>query len=1318
MPPIDINKIPTLTPINLDHVPTLKPVDSNLPINTSNELSGETELIRPDITGVVPYDFSSQEYQDLLGKNQSLTETTINNLETFGTKTISSVIGGAGYLLGTTNALYKAVDLTQDAKISDITENPLVQLSETMDDFAEKTFPNYESQDESENPYALRNFFDTITNQGIRDAAPFLAGMFIEGAAIGKIVSAPAKLAQMRKIASLNGELADKASLTSKLLQKAPPEITQLIVNNGEAMMEAHHTSEEVYKQSYDKSISQGLDEDQAKQIAETAQNEAFKNIYVMNMGILKINNLSTRSFFKSDLGSRRSYKQAIENYKDLSKVGKLQHIAKVGWDYAADPIKESSEELLQGGASQAVKNRLANTTNIDGSLNPEELYNSAIDTLSETIKRAQTGEGLAEMVISSILSGPISIRQKFQESKDERNNTTIKKQIYDSSIKSDYKDIEGLTESKEDPITKAVTQTLSSKGKELIDTARTYNDYENLKNAAIVMNDQSLYQIARDTQIANMAYGHFESGLGESLETKINDLSNEISKELKAQGKNTIEDFATGKNISIEEYTVGLKGKIKSYEEVYNILEGQYNISDPTTRQVLFNNAINQKELKRRLDNTKPIIGETWLNHRTSIRKDILNPKAIEDISKELESIQGKTDLQSIGKTIELNKLLQDHKNLQDFNNTATDLEIEENYKNYKSNKTNKLYYNTLKDQFKTLTNPVIANEYINSKLKENEEKTNDIINQSKVNTENISKNTSINNSTDILPTEETDDKPVNLPSEILEQNDILSKEIDNQESSEDPFDKFNPEKQAKEALNNFEASSNIEPAFENTNLDDSEVDPKEIKFIESVKEINKKIDKQEKEDKIKANSIPLYITNRFEKSINGFININKITKETELENQQALEELLKLKPGDKVDSQIGFYENNKFLTYNESKEKSPKTLAIRLFKNGIKLGAIKHSQEQDIKEVFYNIELNPGLHNHILTSELEVNSKWGGFIRNLVDNQDNKIKDNYKEIPFDERAFINSPSDVVGSNDFIVITSTNDGKLLTSKYSKKALGILGLKDSNDIYKAFNKENLKPGVMYTLIKSPDGSIVPITSHGEYITKENKDYIISEVKLAITNKNKDLKDLKNNIQDYIYYDRTNGLYISSGKVYYKSNEIGLKGLLDLFEKQNIYKPVDLKTKSTKELNKLLKLNIPKASSIQFINPKVTLDLTPLKSLGTIIQESKDLESNDSLSDINTVDLPKIEITNEIKEDSIKDLQDFENIPDSVISEYTQNLYSNINLNPENQVLNPESKQVIINQLLKKYNKTKEQLSNKDISNINTKELLEQLISCL
>lgn len=1369
MPPTktDLSKVPQHinnkdVPENLKNVPQHISTSNNPEDKYySNEgiVNKGINYERPDLLGSITFDQNQRDIEDQKGLNQSFTETSVNNLATFGIKSVSSFIGGAGYLMGTAKAIGKSIDPTQDAKISDITENPLVEFSETMDSFAEKTFPNYESQDESENPYAWRNFFDTVANQGIRDAAPFLLGMYAEGAVIGKIVSTPFKIAQARKIASLNGELAGKASEFSKLLQKAPPQVTQLVVNNGEAMMEASNTSDEVYKKSYDDSISKGLDEDQSKEIATTAQNEAFKNIYLLNMAILKINNLSTRSFFKSDLGSRRVYKQALEDFGKLTtKTAKAKYIARKAWDYAADPVKESAEELLQGGASTAVKNNISNNPNVDGNISTGELFNNALDTLSETVKRAGTGEGAAEIVISSILSGPISIRQRYNNSKNERINAENRKKTLESSIKSDYEKIEGLVE--QDP-TDHLKQVLTPKGHELIDSARTYNDFENVKKAAVTLDDKALYQIARDTQIANMAFGHFESGMGEVLDTKIKDLSNEISNELKQQGKNTIEDFATGKNISIEEYTADLKIKIKSYEDVYNILESQYNISNPTLRQSAFNNAINQKELKERINKAKPIIGETWLNHRVdNVHKDVLSQDAIASINKELSSLSGKTDIASITKSIQLSSLLDSHKSLKDFNDKVTDVEIQENYKNFKSNKSNKSYYDALKEQFKILTNPELAQEYIDAKIKEDEEKTNNVVNNNTPDPQNTSQNNNSTTNNTTLPSskegsnngsnnvsstssentqqddtlergEENDYKISEINRKTREENELRELEKKEKESEENKeknktpenvFDGFDIEDQARQ----YEEALGGTPDYVDSNEthDNNTPDPKQKSIVNSTKDLvektienNNKVKEEEKQEVIRVDSIPLFITNRFEDQKDGFIEIDPITKETKLENKQALEELLKLKKGDKLDAQLGFYENGKFLTYNESKEKSTKTLAIRLFKNGIKLGAIKHNQDQDIKDIFDNIQSNPELHNHILTSELEVSGKWAGFIRNLIDNKDNKIEKDYKEIPFEERAYINSPIDVVGSEDFIIVTITNDGNLITNQYNIKALKHLGLTTSNKLYEAFNKTKLRPGVMYTLIKSPDGSIIPIASHGEYISHVNKEYIILQVKEAISNKDIDLKELKNNISDYIYYDRTKGLYISSGKIYYKGAEIGLKGLLDLFEKQDIYKPIDLKTKSNKTLNTLLKLNIPKASSIQFINPKVTLDLSPLKSIGNIIQESSDSETNDSIITDNIVDLP-IRINNEVKKDFTESVSDFDNISDETVSEYTQNLYSNIDLNEDNEILDPISKEQVIDELLSKYNKTREELSIKNISNINNKELLEQIIKCL
>ncbi len=1279
---------------------------------------------------------SPEDLNNLRGINQSNTETAMNNLATFGGKTVGNLIEGTGYLIGSINGLSKVIDPSTDAKVSDFTDNPIREAGTTLNEYIDKAFPNFDSTDEKENPTALRNIVGTVMNSTVRDAAPFMAAAIIEGYGLGKIFQTPAKLARLQAIAESGGELAGKASQLSKLIQKAPPEITQLLINNGESMLEADHTSSQIYDDVFAKEMAKHGDEETATKIADAAKTESFKNVYALNMAILKINNLETRSLFKPSLYSRRPLKELTKEWGSLTNsIDKAKFIAQKGWKYLSDPIKESSEELLQGGASQAVSERMLSEGG-DSKLSPSELFNSGVDSLINGVKRIGTEEGVLEVLTSSILAGPISTYHKRKASQDERTDLLKRKGIYDSSIKSDYENIENLTEEVKDDTTNSYKKTLSNKGKELLSTARTYNEFENIKNAAIATDDQTLYGLVKDMQLANTAFGHFEMGLGETLEYKLSELSKETGQELKANGRTTIEDFTTGKNISIEQYTAQLKDKVKSYEEVYNILESQYFLPTPELRQAAFNNGVLQTELKKKVQNPKLVIGQNWLDYKSKF----VNPKtsdieAIQEVAKEVKSLEGKIDPESIQKSIELNSILEGYKTLKNFEFESTDLDTQTNYKNYNTNKTNKLYYDALKQQFKTFINPITAVPYIESKIKEDEKKTQDItpaVSNTSV-TENTPEDINTTNSNVTSGVEENNNNPINLPSEILQQNTELENSGIGEEENELPEvftqkgvdiegSAKKQESKIKELVNTPISETQ---EFESKDTDDSEVEPNETSS-KSIEQINKEITTKEKEETKIHNSIPLYITNKFEKTLGDKIPVDIKTGETELENQEALKILLALKPGDIIESQVGFYYPNKsksdgdFLTYNEAKtlnkEVSTKTLTIRLYDKDIKLGAIKNNQEEDMQDIFNNIESNPALQENILTTPLEVSYKWSGFIRSLA-NKDLPI--NYKEVPFEDRAYINSPSDVVGSSDFIVITTNDNGELKLPNYNKtalnKALKNLGLKYSSDLVGKFDTSNLRPGVMYTLIKSPDGKIIPLATHGEYITPENSKYVVEEITKASKDKNYDIKELKQNISPFIYYDKTKGFYLESGKVKYRGEDITLSKMKELIQDRNTYVPIDLeKLTNNKKLDTLLKLNVPKASSIQFINPKVIVNLSPLRSKEVVNKESKEAETH--VNEVITVndDIPTT--TTEVIKVKSEDLQDFESIPDELVSKYTQDLHSNPTLNPEDELANAQD----LKEILKKYNKNLKDVPDtvkKNISTYTIKEL-DKIIYCM
>lgn len=1261
---------------------------------------------------------TDEDIVDIKGERQGYIDTIANNLVTLGGKTAGNLLEGVGYLVGTVNGLAKAIDPSQDAKVSDFTENPIIEAGTAINEYIDKAFPNYDTTDETENPLALKNFMGTVMNSTIRDAAPFMAAAILEGYGIGKIFQTPTQAARLAKIAESGGEIASKASMFNKVIRNAPPEITQLLINNGEAMLEADHTSEQIYEDVFNRElIKNGGDEELAHEVADLAKTEAFKNIWALNMAVLKINNLETRSLFKPALYSRRPLKELTKEWSTLTnKVDKAKFLIQKGYNMFSDPIKESAEELLQGGASQAVSDRIL-SQGADSRLSPDELFNSAANTLVEGVKRIGTNEGKIEALTSMILSGPVSIYHKRKAQEDERNNYLKRKGIYDSSLDEDITaDIKDNSET--------VRKALVDKGKELVSKARSFNETENLKNVAIVADDQTLYQIAKDTQLANLAFGHFEMGLGENLDSKINEITKEVGTELKANGKTTIEDFATGKNISIEQYSAQLKEKLRSYEDVYNSIEGQYNFPTPELRQAAFVNGVLQQELKRKIKNPNIVVGQSWLDYKSKF----VDPKtadidAIQVPAKELKELEGKTDIESINKSVELNNIIQSYKELKNFESEAPDLDTQLNYKNYRDNINNKLYYDALKQQFKTLVDPTTSVPYIESKVQEDEEKSSDIISPTIPVVENTKNTTSTSNSN---PGSATKEEPLMATEESESDVQALKEFLKASEAAKSTQE---GDLELPAVFKNADIEGSVRnykiPSadFDSKIVDDGEKPVKESIKETSVEDINSNITKKEREAKEIKNKIPLYITNRFEKQVGDKIPVDITTGETELENQEALKILLSLKQGDNVESQVGFYYPNKskpdgdFLSYNEALAKSKpltaKNLAIRIYKNGIKLGAIKNNQEEDIQDIFNNIESKPELQENIIKSNLEVSSKWSGFIRSLA-NKD--LPTNYQDVPFEDRAYLNSPSQVTGSKDFVVITVTNEGDIKTpKKYTSKNYNYLGLKSSTDLIGKVGVTYLRPGVMYTLVKSPDGKIIPLQTNGEYITPENADYVISEITKAKKTKGYPLKELQQKISPFVYYDRTNGFNLDKGKIYYKGKEVSLDEMGKIVKSS--YKPINLDTVTNKQLDGLLKLNVPKSTSIQFINPKITLNLSPLKSQEEVMDDSVEAESTlETVSTTNdNIPTESYDTTKPINEVIPEDQADFDNISDELVSKLTQDTSIHPTLNPENEIATAQD----LKDLLKKYNKNIKDIkfNIKDLSNFTVAEL-EQHIKCL
>lgn len=644
----------------------------------------------------IPFGTSEEEIQNLKALRQSTISTLGNNIATGILKTGNETIGGIGYLAGTTKALYNTIDPTKDAKITDITNNPLVEVRNNFDELINESFPDYKTTDEKENPLSFDNMLGTVGSTMIRDVVPFFASMYITGNAVGKILSNGTKLALAQKAIKDGGQYSEKGIELANKLNWTNKQVTQLVANNGEAMLEADQTSDSVYKETYDKAISLGSTTDEAKQQADIAKTEAFKQNYLLNMAILKVNNLETRGLFDAAKNTRKNVKELLTSFKGLDKTGKAAFILKK----LGDPLGESFEELAQGGVSTSLIEQAKSGENYN-------IMDTALDSLVKTVERAGTEEGWLEIITSSLLSGAVGGARSLKESKSKSEEQDRIKSLDNKNITHDINTIEEyLTQNKDK--SGNVNTTLNDKGKQAFEKLDSFKNTEIAKLAAISLDNKSIYKHIKDIQLSNIAYDYFETGLTDQLDSKIDGIIEDKQKELKESGKTTIEDFSSGKNISLAEYGANLKTSLREYENIYNSLDGQYNISNTKLRKLAFQNAILQTNISKDLKNPKQIFGKEFFEEG----------KTYDELVKERNKLtenQGIISIDEVNRLTNLQKAISSYDLLRQFEETSSDLDINNNISNYKAQKINNKLYKTLKDQFSIITNPNKVSELTN---------------------------------------------------------------------------------------------------------------------------------------------------------------------------------------------------------------------------------------------------------------------------------------------------------------------------------------------------------------------------------------------------------------------------------------------------------------------------------------------------------------------------------------------------------------------------------------------------------------------------
>ena len=670
-------------------------------------ISTRTQVSSEDIS---KYDFQPRtdiSLQDYAAKEQTAGEAAFNDV-TVGLSNIgTNLVRDAGFIIGGTNALVKALNPYADAKVSDITEQGLVTWADDVSKAVGVALPHYLTEDQQNNPAALRNIIGSGAgafwgNTMTRQVVPFFASMWLEGMGAGKLIASAGKAAKIAEIAKAGGEFAVEGTKWAKNINWASKQTSELIASYGEAMFEAKDKHDIIYQDA----IERGLSEVQAESLA----TNAFEKDFLLNLAVLKLTAWEFDGLYRGANKARKPIKDMLTDFSKLSKTEKALKIGEKILEHGKNMGKEAGEELFQGGVGTALEEQAKGGED-------EMTWDKTLgNALSETINRVGTDEGKIEILSSMILSGGATVGQNILHKESERENKAFIRKQYESSISGAARDITDITTEATDKSGNTVKM-LNEKGKQLIREAKTFQDFETLKVAALATDDTQLYNHVRDLQFAKFTYGHFEAGLAESLDDKIDALGERSAEELQKEGGQFIEDTEGNTKLTPKQYSAKLKQKAKEYEQIYTTIEERFGEQNPSIREAMFTNAVMQKKVKDDLLRAGTAVGESFFEYVdknkekfTHIVKDVKTEKTPEEIHKSLitkrDALEKKEDIESQTEASKLSMIIADYESLKEM---STDGDIGgyiTNLRKLQNNISNKKFFTRLKEDFDYLTN------------------------------------------------------------------------------------------------------------------------------------------------------------------------------------------------------------------------------------------------------------------------------------------------------------------------------------------------------------------------------------------------------------------------------------------------------------------------------------------------------------------------------------------------------------------------------------------------------------------------------------
>jgi hypothetical protein len=631
--------------------------------------------LRPD-----KFDFQMRAY----GQNEELRANQFGALKSFGaglanlvTNTAFETASGlASVVAGIPSAIANGdVNMMFDNAISTAVDDAQNWMNEEI-------FPIYNSVKDSDKNILHRALTDLEfwTDDIMSDGVPFMASAWLTAYGGVGLLRPLTKARYLNRLKAAEGLGAEATAAVAKNLQATEQLGASVVARTVEGLVEAKDTRD----MTYEKLIAKGLTPEEASSEAGKAAMATFGLNYLLT----PIEYIQAGSWFKTFGKSRDQLLKATKKGFELPKRYTLNKVAK---EAGVNVITEGPiEENFQKAVQDYVYERF--TGNERGQILPweDEFRKGAEGLFSKMGENFTTKEGWDAIGTGSILGGLFGGAAGYMS----------------SNAKAEKQRLEGLKDNL--AAFSANKQQVDDRVNAIIESVKGYHELDKLSQVQQLRNKEHFWNIFETLKFAEYAYANFEAGLGEKLSEQIDEIE-QLSQE----------EFLSGykDKTKVEE----LKGKATRYEELFNMINERFQLSDSNedrrVKKALFREAILQEELEKEIGKLEPKLNELKerLQPGSEYERIVQDKNSLirenRGLTQTVKDVEGSTDEEwkkKFGSKLasKLNKEVNHNKKLIKQLDQAKLAFVESQGENFVKPRT--IQSKVLKDEFKTIENNI----------------------------------------------------------------------------------------------------------------------------------------------------------------------------------------------------------------------------------------------------------------------------------------------------------------------------------------------------------------------------------------------------------------------------------------------------------------------------------------------------------------------------------------------------------------------------------------------------------------------------------